>query len=58
MCDEWQLIEEQTLTLIRYLAAEKKDSDHYQILALSKAVSVAGNIDFFVKVSQQLLSCP
>jgi hypothetical protein len=27
-------------------------------LILSKAVSIAGNIDFFVEVSHQLLSCP
>ena len=58
VCTEWQLIEEQTLALIRYLAAEKKGLDHHQTLLLSKAVSITDNLDFFVKISHQLLSCP
>ena len=55
MCTEWHLIEEQTLALIRYLAAEGKAYDHCKILALSKAVSTTENMDLFVKVSHQLL---
>jgi hypothetical protein len=51
MCTEWQLIEDQTLALIRYLAAEQKDMDHCKILLLSKAMSTTNNIDFFVEVS-------
>lgn len=32
--------------------------DHCKILLFSKAISTTNNIDFFVEVSHQLLSCP
>ena len=57
MCAEWHLIEEQTLSLIRYLGDLKKNAaTNYDVLTLSKAVDLAGCVDHFVVVSEVFLA--
>ncbi len=56
MCKEWQLLEHQTLDLVNHLVQTKKDSKkNYNVLTLSKAVSISDNIDDFVLISKSFL---
>ena len=55
ICDNWTLIEEQSLKLIRYLAATQKDHEmNYKMLMISSIADI-GAVDKFVLYTKMFL---